>query len=209
MAHGTSAPARGSIADFDRTTSIWGPITLGLGLIVTIAAALFMAFGTGVGVTAGEFWTAVGSVAVLLGVGAIVEPIMYYPILGKSAMYQAFMIGNIGNKLLPASIVAQNKLGVKAGTKRAEFVSGAAIIGAVIVHIITLVVLVGLLGTWLLNLIPAEVISTVQTFILPAVFGAMVPQLLSFLIKPKSKQATPEEAREEVLEETAAAGITD
>ncbi|MFF2372440.1 hypothetical protein [Agromyces sp. NPDC058110] len=209
MAHGTSIPARGSIADFDRTTSIWGPITLCLGLIVTIAAALFMAFGTGVGVTAGEFWTAVGSVAVLLGVGAIVEPIMYYPILGKSAMYQAFMIGNIGNKLLPASIVAQNKLGVKAGTKRAEFVSGAAIIGAVIVHIITLVVLVGLLGTWLLNLIPAEVISTVQTFILPAVFGAMVPQLLSFLIKPRSKRATPEEAREEALEETAAAGLSD
>ncbi|MWB97318.1 hypothetical protein [Agromyces seonyuensis] len=188
MAHGTSAPARGSIAEFDRTTSIWGPITLGLGLVVTIAAALFMAFGTGLGVTAGEFWTAVGAVALLLGVGAIVEPIMYYPILGKSAMYQAFMIGNIGNKLLPASIVAQNKLGARPGTKRAEFISGSAIIGAVIVHIASLVLLVGLLGTWLLSLIPAELIQTVQTFILPAVFGAMVPQLLSFLIKPKTKQ---------------------
>jgi hypothetical protein len=205
MALGTSAPHRsGTIADFDRTTSIWGPITLGLGLLLTVTAAVFVAFGTGLGITAGEFWTAAGAVALLLGVGAIIEPIMYYPILGKSAMYQAFMIGNIGNKLLPASIVAQNKLGAKAGTKRAEFVSGAAIIGAVIVHLITLIVIVGLLGTWLLSLIPAEFIETVQAFILPAVFGAMIPQLVAFLIKPKSKAQVDEQA-----EEYADAGISD
>ncbi|GAA1508212.1 hypothetical protein BJ978_001311 [Agromyces terreus] len=205
MALGTSAPVRsGSIADFDRTTSIWGPITLGLGLVITMAAAFFVAFGTGLGITAGEFWTAVGAVALLLGIGAIIEPIMYYPILGKSAMYQAFMIGNIGNKLLPASIVAQNKLGAKAGTKRAEFISGSAIIGAVIVHLITLIVIVGLLGTWLLSLIPGEVIETVQAFILPAVFGAMIPQLVSFLIKPKSKAPAEADA-----ESYADAGVTD
>lgn len=192
MANDTLAPVgtasgTGTIADFDRTTSIWGPITLGLGFIVSLAAALFMAFGTGLGVTAGEFWTAVLAVVAVFGVIAVFEPIMYYPILGKSAMYQAFMIGNIGNKLLPASIIAQNRLKATPGTKRGEFVSGSAIIGAVAVHIVTLVVVVGLLGTWLLSLLPTEVIETVQLFILPAVFGAMVPQLASILIKPKKK----------------------
>ncbi|WP_127794699.1 hypothetical protein [Agromyces sp. LHK192] len=198
----SASAGTGTIADFDRTTSIWGPITLGLGFLVSLLAALFMAFGTGLGITAGEFWTAVLAVVAVFGAVAVFEPIMYYPILGKSAMYQAFMIGNIGNKLLPASIIAQNRIGAQPGTKRGEFVAGSAIIGAVGVHIVSLVVIVGLLGTWLLSLLPAEVIETVQAFILPAVFGAMVPQLASLLIKPK-KTAEAE------VQATADAGVTD
>lgn len=199
MANDTIAPTgasvgSGTLADFDRTTSIWGPVTLGLGFLVSLAAALFMAFGTGLGVTAGEFWTAVIAVIAVFGALAVFEPIMYYPILGKSAMYQAFMIGNIGNKLVPASVIAQNRLKAAPGSRRGEFVSGSAIIGAVAVHLVTLIVIVGLLGTWLLSIIPTEVIETVQVFILPAVFGATVPQIAGVLIKPKKKPEAQAEA---------------
>ncbi len=69
-------------------------------------------------------------------------------------MYQAFLIGNIANKLLPAAIVAQANLGEKPGTRRAELIAGSAIIGAVLVHITTLVLLVGVLGTWLVGMLP-------------------------------------------------------
>jgi hypothetical protein len=199
----TRSGAPGTLADFDRTTSIWGPVTMGLGFVITLSSALFVAFGTGVGVTPQEFWTAVAAVVVVFGAVAIFEPLMYYPILGKSAMYQAFMIGNIGNKLLPASIVAQNKLKAEPGSRRAEFISGSAIIGAVTVHLTTLVVFVGVLGTWLLSIIPAQAIQTIQAFILPAVFGAMIPQLVSFLVKPRRKAVV------DVAEESADASLGD
>ena len=164
------------LAQFDRTTSIWGPITLGLGFLVSLAAALFTAFGTGLGITGQEVWTAFGIVFATFGIIAVVEPISYYPILGRSAMYQAFMIGNIANKLLPSAIIAQTDLGEKPGTRRAELIAGAAIIGAALVHIITLVLLVGFLGTWLLGLLPPGVVSVARLYILSAVFGAVTVQ---------------------------------
>jgi hypothetical protein len=164
------------LAQFDRTTSIWGPITLALGFLVSLAAALFVAFGTGLGITGAELWKAVGLVIVTFGVIAVVEPIAYYPILGRSAMYQAFMIGNIANKLLPAALIAQTDLGEKPGTRRAELISGAAIIGAAFIHLITLVVLVGILGTLLLGALPPDLVAVARLYILPAVFGAVTVQ---------------------------------
>jgi hypothetical protein len=172
----TKTASLDGLAQFERTTSIWGPITLGLGFLVSLAAALFVAFGTGLGITGQEVWTAFGIVFATFGIIAVVEPISYYPILGRSAMYQAFMIGNIANKLLPSAIIAQTDLGEKPGTRRAELIAGAAIIGAAFVHIITLIVLVGFLGTWLLGLLPEGLIAVARLYILSAVFGAVTVQ---------------------------------
>ncbi|MCI9890144.1 hypothetical protein JT358_17080 [Micrococcales bacterium 31B] len=166
------------LAQFDRTTSIWGPITLGLGFLVSLAAALFSVFGTGLGITGQEVWKAFVIVFATFGIIAIVEPLSYYPILGRSAMYQAFMIGNIANKLLPSALIAQTDLGEKPGTRRAELIAGAAIIGAAFVHILTLIVLVGVLGTWLLGLLPESIIGVARSYILAAVFGAVTVQAI-------------------------------
>ncbi|MGB4779670.1 hypothetical protein [Microbacterium sp.] len=175
----TSSPVTtGDLSRFDRTTSIWGPITMGAGFLVSLAAALYVVFGTGLGITGAELWTAVGAVLATFAIIAVIEPISYYPILGRSAMYQAFMIGNISNKLLPAAIVAQANLDEKPGSRRAELIAGSAIIGAVIVHLTTLVILVGALGTWLVSLLPPELIAVARAYILPAVFGAVVLQLI-------------------------------
>jgi hypothetical protein len=110
------------------------------------------------------------------GLFAIIEPVSYFPILGRSAMYQAFLIGNISNKLLPAAIVAQAQLGEKPGSRRAELIAGSAIIGAVLVHITTLILFVGILGTLIIGVLPPAVISVARLYILPAVFGAVVLQ---------------------------------
>ena len=173
-----SAPlhTRSGFAAFDRTTSIWGPITLGLGLLISLVSALYAAFGTGLGITGLELWAAVGAVVATFGLFAIVEPVSYFPILGRSAMYQAFLIGNISNKLLPAAIVAQAQLNEKPGSRRAELIAGSAIIGAVLVHVTTLILFVGVLGTLIVGLLPPAVISTARIYILPAIFGAVVLQ---------------------------------
>lgn len=187
MSTTTSADTSAGLAAFDRTTSIWGPITLALGLLISLAAALYAAFGSGVGITPVELITAVVAVLATFGVIALIEPISYFPILGRSAMYQAFLIGNIANKLQPAAVVAQANLGERPGTRRAELIAGSAIIGAVLVHITTLILFVGILGTWLVGMLPAPLIATARGYILPAVFGAVV---LQSVIALKSRRTT-------------------
>jgi hypothetical protein len=182
----TTAEKTAGFSAFDRTTSVWGPITLGLGLVISLAAALYAAFGTGVGVTPLELVTAVGAVLATFGIIAVIEPLSYFPILGRSAMYQAFLIGNIANKLLPAAIVAQANLGEKPGTRRAELIAGSAIIGAVLVHITTLILFVGVLGTWLVGMLPAPLIATARSYILPAIFGAVVLQSVLAMKSPRT-----------------------
>jgi hypothetical protein len=187
MSTTTSADTSAGLAAFDRTTSIWGPITLGLGLLISLGAALYAAFGSGMGITTVELVTAVGAVLATFGVIAVIEPLSYFPILGRSAMYQAFLIGNISNKLLPAAVVAQANLGERPGTRRADLIAGSAIIGAVLIHITTLTLFVGVLGTWLVGTLPAPLIATARGYILPAVFGAVV---LQSVMAMKSRRTT-------------------
>ena len=75
MSTSTSSDTTAQFSAFDRTTNIWGPITLGLGLLFSLAAALYAAFGTGMGVTPLELVTAVGAVLATFGIIAVIEPV--------------------------------------------------------------------------------------------------------------------------------------
>ena len=93
-------------------------------------------------------------------------------------MYQAFMIGNISNKLLPSAVVAQETLGVRAGTPKGSVTASMAICGAAVVHLVSLFIFVGVLGTWLLTLTPETVMDVVRSYVVPAVFGAVAVQAI-------------------------------
>lgn len=164
------------LAQFDRTTSTWGPITMGLGLLVSLAGPAYLLFFTDLNVSLDLVMTAFLAIAATFGIIWITEPITYYPMLGPASMYQAFMIGNIANKLLPAALTAQETLEVERGSKKAELVSIMAICGAALVHLATLLVLVGLLGQWLIAQVPAELLAIVTNTTLPAIMGAMSVQ---------------------------------
>ena len=114
-----------------------------------------------------------------------VEPITYYPVLGPAAMYQAFMIGNIANKLLPSALVAQATIGAKAGTKRGEFAALMAICGAAMVHVASMLLFVGVLGTWLVSVIPADVVTVARLYIFPSIIGAVLVQLIVTMKQPR------------------------
>ena len=167
-----------ALGAFDRTTSRWGRITMLIGLAFSLAAPAYLVFFSGLGIPLSGILAAFGALAAVFGVIWIVEPLTYFPILGASSMYQAFMIGNISNKLLPAAMIAQSTIGVKPGTRKGELASVAAICGAAAVHLASLFIFVGLLGTWLVSVIPAGLITTVQTYILPTVMGAVVVQAI-------------------------------
>ncbi len=168
---------------FDRTTSRWGRITMITAMVIMIGGPAILAAQLGVDLPT----VVAGIVAILVvfGVIFVVEPFSYYPILGPASMYQAFMIGNISNKLLPAAIVAQSTIGAKPETRRGQLAAVLAICGAAAVHIVSLAIFVGLFGTILLRLIPAEVVASIQTFILPAVMGAVIMQMLASNPQPR------------------------
>ncbi|TJY69102.1 hypothetical protein E4J89_12985 [Arthrobacter sp. CAU 1506] len=177
--------AAGGLAEFDRTTSRWGRLTMLAGLLVSLAGPLYLVFFADLDVTAGQLWTAFGAVAAVFMMIWLVEPITYFPILGPAAMYQAFMIGNISSKLLPSALVAQNRIDAKPGTPRGDFAAVAAICGAAALHLLSLAVFVGLLGTWLISIIPVDVIDVVRLYILPSVLGAVVVQAIISVKQPR------------------------
>ncbi|MBB5643327.1 hypothetical protein [Cryobacterium roopkundense] len=166
------------LAVFDRTTSRWGRLTMIAALIMSLAAPLYLVLFADLGITQVQVWTAFFAVAAVFSVLWVVEPITYYPILGPATMYQAFMIGNIANKLLPSALVAQASIGAKAGTKRGEFSALMAICGAAMVHVFFMLVFVGVLGSWLVSIVPADVTDVARLYIFPSIIGAVVVQLV-------------------------------
>lgn len=174
----TASAAEQAMATFETTTARWGRITMSAGLVVSLAAPISLVIFGDFGITANQLLTAYLAVAAVYLVLAIVEPITYFPILGQAGMYQAFMIGNIANKLLPAAIVAQSRVDAQPGTRRGDLISVMAICGAAIVHIVSLLVFVGLFGTWLLTTVPDTVTEVAQIYILPTILGAVVVQAI-------------------------------
>lgn len=166
-----------ALANFDRTTSRWGRLTMMIGLLLSLAGPAYLIFFTELSVPAESLLKAYFAIATTFGIIWITEPLTYFPMLGPASMYQAFMIGNIANKLLPAAITAQDTLGAKPGTRKAELTSVAAISGAAVVHLMSLLIFVGLLGSWLMTVIPVDLLDTVRTYVLPTIMGAMVVQL--------------------------------
>ena len=174
----TAAEAESDLAEFDRTTSRWGRLTMIAGLILSVAGPLYLVFFTGLDISAAQLWTAFAAVAAVFAIIWIVEPVTYFPILGPAAMYQAFMIGNISSKLLPSALIAQTRIGAKPGTRRGDFAAVAAICGAAAIHLVSLALFVGILGTWLISIIPVEIIDVARLYVLPSVLGAVIVQAI-------------------------------
>lgn len=167
--------------NYMRTTTLWGNITLGAGLIIATSLPFYLMFFADVNVTWSQVLAGFLAVFAVYGVFYVVEPLTYYPILGPAGMYQAFMIGNISNKLLPSAIVAQDALGIKPGSRKASYAATVAICGAAFVHVACMLVLVGILGTWLVTLVPESITEVARLYILPAILGGVTVQLIATL----------------------------
>ncbi|WP_181273755.1 hypothetical protein [Brevibacterium oceani] len=175
-----------SHAAFERTTTKWGSITLFIGFLIATSVPFYLLFVADADIDVGTIITGFLAVFAVYGVFWIVEPLTYFPILGPAGMYQAFLIGNISNKLLPSAIVAQDTIGAKPGTRKGEYAATMAICGAAIIHVASMVLFVGILGTWLLTLIPEPITLVAKLYILPAILGGVTVQLIASLRQVKS-----------------------
>ncbi len=166
------------MVEFERTTSRWGRLTMIVGLVFSLAGPLYLVLFADLGVTAAQLFAGFAAVAGTFFVIWLVEPLTYFPILGPASMYQAFMIGNISNKLLPSALIAQTNIGARPGTPRGSLAAVMAICGAASVHLLSLLIFVGLLGTWLISVVPPEVTEVVRIYVLPSVMGAVIVQAI-------------------------------
>ncbi|MGQ3383740.1 hypothetical protein [Glutamicibacter sp. TV12E] len=170
--------ADASMARFEQQTTRYGSLTMAAGLVFSLLGPIYLVFFAGLDISPSMIWVAFAAVAATFGIFWFVEPLTYFPILGSAAMYQAFMIGNISNKLLPAAIVAQSAIDAKPGTRRGDLASVMAIGGAATVHLTSLLVFVGIFGSWLVSIIPAEMIEVARLYILPSLMGAVLVQAI-------------------------------
>lgn len=164
-----------SFEKFHDRSHFWGRLTIWAVIVLSLALPLYLSYGLGFH----PGWSAILSgflaYAAVVGVLWFVEPISYYPILGISGTYLAFLTGNIGNMCLPAASIAQSAVGVEPGTKKGELTATLAMAAASIVNIVMLLFIV-LGGSYVVTLLPQSVVDSL-VFVLPAIFGGLIAQL--------------------------------
>lgn len=116
-------------------------------------------------------FTAWFMIASIYGVEYFATPISYFPILGMSGTYMSFLSGNIANVRVPCAVVAQDVVGVKAGTNEGELVATLGIAGSIITNLIV-VTIAAFAGNALISYFPPIVVDAFD-YVLPAIFGAL------------------------------------
>lgn len=157
-----------------------GTITMLLILVASFIPALYLSYVKGMH----PGWSVISKAALaMIGINVfqwILEPVMYFPMIGITGSYIGFVAGNITPMRIPAAVAAQNAVGAKPGTKKAEFAGVIGIVASVVVNFIVLAFVI-IFGSYIITILPEGVNNALQ-FALPGVYGAL---LVSFIVRLK------------------------
>lgn len=163
-----------TMGDYHDKAHFWGRLTLWSVTILTLLLPAYLSFVLGFHPGWSVILSAFAAYAGVVAVVWVLEPIMYFPILGVSGTYISFLTGNIGNMCLPSAAAAQFAIGAEPGTKKGEIAATLGIGAASLVNKLFLIpIIIG--GSVLISMIP-EHIQKVFPLILPAIFGAVLAQ---------------------------------
>lgn len=149
----------------------YGKITLLGAIPFCFLPALYLWFRYGAIPEVKTILTGWFMIASIYGAEYIVTPISYFPVLGVSGTYMAFLSGNIANMRVPCALVAQEAVGVEGGTPEGEIIATIGMAGSIITNIIVLTIAV-MGGNVLFSYFPPTVVKAFD-FVLPAIFGAL------------------------------------
>ena len=124
----------------------------------------------------------------------IMEPVMYFPMIGVAGSYICFTAGNITNMRIPCALAAQAAVGATTGTAKGDAASVFGMVGSVIVNFVALGIVI-LFGNWLLSILP-EGVKAAFNYAMPAVFGSLIAVIFN-MFGGKKKAAPAEEPKEE------------
>ncbi len=161
-------------------------------LVLTFLPSLY------VFIVLGEFpgWgSLLGTFAALCGQEVmtwIMEPVMYFPMIGVAGSYICFTAGNITNMRIPCALAAQAAVGATTGTPKGDAASVFGMVGSVVVNFVALGVVI-LFGNWLLSVLP-EGVKVAFNYAMPAVFGSLIAVIFNMFGGSKKKEEPKEEA---------------
>lgn len=152
----------------------WGKITSWLAILISFGPAIVMAVVYRAVPPVGAILTGFVSIASVVGVIWVVEPVSYFPIVGVPGTYMSFISGNISNLRIPCATVAQKVAGVEPGTSEGNIIATLGIAISVVSNVIVMTLGV-LLGTTILTMVPQSILDALN-YLLPALFGALFVQ---------------------------------
>ena len=158
--------------DFNNGLHRIGRITMLLGIIVLMAVPFLIAGIFDASIDVNGFWAGFAKVAIIYIPVAIVEFLVYAPMLGAGGSYISFITGNVTNMKIPCAMNARDIAGTQVGTPEHEIISTISTATSAIVT--TLVIVAGvILLIPLQPVLQSEVLAPAFDYVVPALFGAL------------------------------------
>ncbi len=158
----------------------FGTFTMLLVLALSFLPALYFSFVLGFH----PGWAVIGQAAItMVGIEVfswLLEPTLYFSMIGVTGAYIGYVAGNITNMRIPAATAAQTAVDAKLGTRKNEFAGAVGMVSSVIVNFIVLIFVI-LFGNFILSVLPQAVVDAL-VYALPSVYGAL---LVSFIARLK------------------------
>ena len=159
-----------------------GRIMMVLAVLLLVAVPFIVAGIYDVSVDAKGFWIGFAKVGILYIPMALVEFLVYSPMLGVGGSYLTFITGNVTNMKIPCAMNARDIAGTEVGTPENEIVSTISIATSALVT--TLVIVAGvILMIPLQPVLQSETLLPAFNNVVPALFGAL--GLKYFIKSPK------------------------
>lgn len=158
--------------DFNKGLHRIGKLTMLLGIIALVSVPFIVAAIFGVSIDGKGFLGGIAKVAIVYIPVAIVEFLVYAPMLGAGGSYISFITGNVTNMKIPCAMNARDIAGTEVGTPENEIVSTISTATSAIVT--TLVIVVGVvLLIPLQPVLQSETLAPAFDYVVPALFGAL------------------------------------
>lgn len=110
---------------------------------------------------------------------SIVEPIIYFSLMGLGGTYMSFLSGNLLNLRFPIAVTTQEVVGTKEGSPEGEIISTIGVAGSLLASQVVLTVGVLLFRPFLNDIESAgTAVKVALDHVLPALFGALAGMFL-------------------------------
>lgn len=158
--------------EFNNSLHRMGKILLITALIMLLSVPFVLGFVNGVMPEMSGFLNGIAKVGIIYIPVAIVEFLVYTPMLGVGGSYISFLTGNVTNMKIPCAMNARDMAGTTVGTPENEIISTISTATSAIVT--TLVIVVGvLLIVPLQPVLQSETLLPAFNNVVPALFGAL------------------------------------
>lgn len=149
-----------------------GRLTLVAATILLIGLPFVVGVVNGVMPEGKGFLTGFAKVGIIYIPVAIVEFLVYTPMLGVGGSYLSFITGNVTNMKIPCAMNARDIAGTQVGTPENEIISTLSVAASAITT--TLVIVVGvILLVPLQPILQSEALLPAFNNVVPALFGAL------------------------------------